>query len=958
MTPERWRQITGVFHETLARDPAARDAFLVDACAGDRALRDEIESMLAAHASAGDGGAIPAIGVPSIDVPAALLPAGSAVGPYRVDRLIGAGGMGQVYSARDERIGRDVAIKVLPAECAADRERLRRFEQEARASGALNHPNVLTLYDIGTADGRPYLVMELLDGETLRDRLARGALAPNRSCEIAAAIARGLAAAHTKGIVHRDLKPENVMIARDGRVKVLDFGIAKLRARGAAPEAPTAEAAHRTGADVVLGTTAYMAPEQVRGRDVDERADLFALGIILFELLSGKRPFDRDSRADTMAAILNDDPPRLGLAAAAPALERIVQRCLEKDPDARFQSARDLAFALETSTAATPMAGGAPSSRRIDWRIAAAAAVVVIAVAIVWAWRVRPVSEPAAMQLARFTLSPPARTRFLGPPAISPDGTLVVFTAGEGPVAQRRLFIRRLDQVAAAPLPGTEGGNQPFFSPDGVSIGFWADDKLKTTRVDAATAPAVVCSVPLFLGGAWLTDGTIVFGSVNHGLQRVAAAGGEPRTLTTAGPGELDHHAPKMLPGGRTLLVTVHERGDRFHIDKLDLESGARRTIVAGGFDPVVSPSGYIVYVAERALFAARFDAVRAIVVGSAVKLLDGVGSFDAEGAGYFALSATGTMVMRPEPAPPRRAIVWADRTGAATEIPLEHRSYWTPRLSPDATRFAVVVDERGRRDIWIYRFDTKAFTPLTFEGDNWSPAWSPDGTRIAYLSRRDGARRLMSQPLDGNGGAETLLTSETDDLLPGAWSVDGQSLLFVDQPATSDSSLSVLPIRSRRAERLSAVPVRSNWPALSPDGRWVAFVMFPSGLTNRPSIYVTSFPGPGPIRPLVEAAGQPVWSRDGATLFYRSRRGDSSAVSGEGVFALPFDRVHGAVAGPERELFRKRFPDENPLWGVAGIDVAADGRFLIALADETEQQGGELNVLLHVDDELRRRVR
>jgi serine/threonine protein kinase len=346
MTPERWRQITGVFHTARLRDWAERRSFLDQACAGDEALRAEVDAMLAAHDSAGwpsDASVIAA----SEEMP--RLESGSTVGPFRIDAFIGAGGMGQVYRASDPRIGREVAIKLLPADYAADVERLRRFELEARASGALNHPNVLTLYDVGTSCGRPYLVMELLDGETLRDKVGRGAMSAARACETAAAIAQGLAAAHAKGIIHRDLKPENVMVTRDGRVKILDFGIAKLRAADPDLDQRTATTPLRTAADTMLGTAGYMAPEQIRGQPTDGRADLFAVGAILFELLTGRRAFDRGSRVETLNAILHDEAPTPSAAAAPTAIDRIVARCLEKDPDARFQSARDPRSPLRAS---------------------------------------------------------------------------------------------------------------------------------------------------------------------------------------------------------------------------------------------------------------------------------------------------------------------------------------------------------------------------------------------------------------------------------------------------------------------------------------------------------------------------------------------------------------------------------------------------------------------------------
>ena len=476
MTPERWQQITGMFHAALLRDSGQRRTFLQDACGADEPLRAEVEAMLAAHDNAGDPGSIPAVAVSEQML---RLQSGSAVGRYRIDALIGAGGMGQVYRARDPQIERDVAIKVLPADFAADVERLRRFEQEAHASGALNHPNVLTLYDVGTADGRPYLVMELLDGETLRDCIGRGAMPAARACEIAAAIARGLAAAHARGIVHRDLKPENVMVTRDGRVKILDFGIAKLRVRDPHLDQRTATTPLRTAADTMLGTAGYMAPEQIRGQPTDERADLFALGAMLFELLTGRRAFDRASRVETLNAILHDDVPALGAAAAnvPVALDRIVRRCLEKDPDARFQSARDLAFALDTAAEmATPTSTAValpPVRRRVRWPALAATVLVVSGVVAFAIWRLQPSPALPTRELARFALPPPPGMRFAGVPVISPDGTLAVYPAGEGPIDKQRLFFRRLDQLTTTALPGTEGAIRPFFSPDGRSVGFW-----------------------------------------------------------------------------------------------------------------------------------------------------------------------------------------------------------------------------------------------------------------------------------------------------------------------------------------------------------------------------------------------------------------------------------------------------------------------------------------------------
>jgi eukaryotic-like serine/threonine-protein kinase len=957
MTPERWQQITGIFHAALVRDSDERRLFLHEACGGDAALHAEVDAMLDAHDDAGEPGSIPAVAVSEQML---RLPSGSALGRYRIDELIGAGGMGQVYRARDPRIERDVAIKVLPADYAADVERLRRFEQEAQASGALNHPNVLTLYDVDTADGRPYLVMELLDGETLREVIGRGALPAARACEMAAAIARGLAAAHARGIVHRDLKPENVMVTRDGRVKILDFGIAKLRAREPDLDPPLTTPSG-TAADTMLGTAGYMAPEQIRGERTDERADLFALGAILFELVAGRRAFDRESRVETLNAVLHDDVPALGaVAASVPvALDRIVRRCLDKDPDARFQSARDLAFALDTVADVTPSTSPAVApptvGRRLRWPALLATVLLVVSGVVALAiWRLQPVL--ATRQLARFALPPPPRLRFASAPAISPDGTLVVYAAGEGPTDKQRLFVRRLDQLTTTALPGTGGAFMPFFSPDGKSVGFWADNQLKTIRLDAAAPPAVICAVGAFFGGAWAADGTIIFGS-SDGLQRIGPDG-VPRPVSTAkhAKSQLDY-LPWILPGGRALLLSVRDGDAPFRIDVLTLDTGARRTLVARGFQAEYSPTGHVVYAAGDGLVAIPFDVDRLTATGTPVKLVDGVDTLplDPRGLGEFALSSTGTLVFRPQPPPPHRTLVWVDRSGVTTPIPIEPRTFWTPRLSPDGRQLAVVIDENGRRNIWVYRFDNATFLPIASEGFNRAPVWTRDG-RLTYLSERDGVRHLMLQPTDSSAAAESLLTSPAD-LFPGGWSADGRSLVYVDRRRTGNSELRVLPIEGRQVTTLPGMPANANRPAISPDGRWIAFGIPPSEASGRPAIYVRPFPGPGPSRQFVDAAGQPVWSRDGGTIFFRSRRGGPPVYAGDGIFEMPFDRSRGIAAGPERQLFRRAFA-EDAWMGVAGYDVAPDGRFLLVIPDESESLPADMHVLLHVDDELRRRVR
>jgi len=964
MTPERWRRISDVFHAALSRDTPARQPFLDEACGGDQALRGEVDAMLAAHEGAGRFGDVP-VSTLSEEMP--RLESGTAVGPYCIDALIGAGGMGQVYSARDPRIGRDVAVKVLPAAYAADAERLQRFEQEARASGALNHPNVLTLYDVGTWDGRPYLVMELLDGETLRDRIGRGALSPPRACEVAAAIARGLAAAHAKGIVHRDLKPENVMLTRDGQVKVLDFGIAKLRAPEPGPDGRTVTTPLRTAPDIMLGTAGYMAPEQIRSLHTDGRADLFALGAILFELLTGGRAFDRDSRVETLNAILHDDPPVASAATLLPpVVDRIVRRCLEKDPDARFQSARDLAFALETAAGMTTSAAVAAtegSAARVPRAIAVRyAALIVLGVGALaaWAaWMLKTLPATAPRQLARFAIQPPTRTTLEDAPAISPDGSLVVYAANQG--GTRRLFLRRLDQLSTVEMPGTEDGHAPFFSPDGQSVAFSTLNKLKRTSVMATESPVVVCDVEHFLGGTWTPDGSIVFGSITHGLQRVSANGGRPQTITSLDltRPEADHHAPKILPGGKALLLTMHEGAARFRIGVLILATGERKTLVEAGFDPQYSTTGHVVYGTTAGLSAVPFSVDRLEVTGAPVRVLDGVAVDEHNGVANFSLSTTGALVFIPQRPAARRTLAWMDRSGKATTLAIEPKTFETPRLSPDGQQLAVVVVGLDRKDIWVYHLGNQTSAPVTFDGINRAPLWTRDGLRLAFMAELKGTRHLMWQPMDASSRAEYLISSKDNNLIPGGWTADGRSLVYTDDPPTNNSEFRLLTLEGRRSESIQDIPTRSSWPMMSPDGRWLAFVSEPFGSS---ALYVQPFPGPGPRRQLVEAAREPVWSRDGRELFFRTRRGaratNSGPPEGDGLFVVPFDRIRGVASGPETQLFRARFADDGA-WGVPSFDVSPDGRrFILVLSSDSEFAPVNLTLLLHFDDELKRRLK
>jgi serine/threonine-protein kinase len=887
---------------------------------------------------------------------------GTELGPYRIEELIGAGGMGEVYRARDSRLHREVAIKVLPAAYAADGERLWRFEQEARAAGALNHPNLLTLHDVGTVAGQPYIVTELLDGETLRARIARGPIPVARACATAADLARGLAAAHARGIVHRDLKPENVMLTRDGRVKILDFGLAKLRPPEAGADDATVAAPLKTEAQTVMGTAGYMAPEQVRGEPADGRADLFALGAILFELLTGKRAFARASYVETLNAILHDDPTAVEESSVSipPSVAWIVRRCLEKAPDARFQSASDLAFALIAAVTVPPVVA-VPRSR--PWLLAAGAVTAVVAAAALSLAIVelRRRAAVSSRNVIRFVFQSTADRPLSGDFAISPDGRVLVYSARDGGVrGPSRLFVRRLDEFSASPLPGSDGGGGAFFSADGQSIGFIAGRAIKKAMLTGAASPIVLATTDEnFLGGTWLPNGDLVFATREHGLRRVTA-GGEPQPVTTVdrSRGEIDHQLPLMLPDGKTLLFTVHEGNQVFRLGALSLVTGDRKILIDHGFDVRYSPTGHLVYADGSALFAVPFDVERTRIAGSPVKLVDDLVTDPADGQADYRLSATGTLVYNSLPSRQDRALVWVDRAGRETAVPVGHRSYVEPRLSPDGKRIAVTSVDGEQADIWLYDISTQLLTRATLEGRNRAPLWTRDGRTLIYASGRGAMQHVFVQSIDASTPPRSLLSSQTNLLFPTATSVDGRTLVYVDSPPTDIRDIRFLAMDSDSGMSSSDLSIRGDWPTLSPDGRWLAFTALERGIRE---LFVQPFPGPGVRRQLtIDGGREPVWRRDGRELFYRRRvpaEPEQPGVFGTTtLYALPFDTQHGAATGKPVPLFQGLYVIRSGL--VPAYDVSLDGqRFVMVKPSESEIAPLHLNVVVNWADELVRRV-
>lgn len=854
------------------------------------------------------------------------LPPGTRLGPYEIVAPIGAGGMGEVYRARDPRLGRDVAVKVLPASFSSDPERMRRFEQEARAAGLLNHPNVTAVYDIGTVDGSPYVVSELLEGETLRARLAGGPLAPRRAVDYAIQTAHGLAAAHEKGIIHRDLKPENLFVTKDGRVKILDFGLAKLTQRdgdGSRTDLPTTPAGTEPG--VVMGTLGYMSPEQVRGRPADARSDIFSFGAILYEMLSGNRAFHRDTAADTMSAILREDPPDLSSTnrQVSPGLDRIIRHCLEKDPESRFHSAHDLAFQLEASTGSEPVPLIPAAPRRTGSRfflplLGALVITFAAVLATLFARRTR-VEAPAAMM--RFAIPVPAGTVYAPGEisrglAISPDGTrLVVEAISEG---RRHLYVRPIDSEKFMELEGTTGASAPFWSPDGRSIAFFADGKLK--RIPATGGPAQeLCTSDFGMVGTWNRDGTILFQQISPpGIIRIADTGGDPVPITALDSKrkEVAHLWPLFLPDGRRFLYEVSRAGtEQRELWVASLDSKERRLVgpIHSRFE--YAPPGALVYVRDGALFAQEFDQEKVRFLGEPRLLAESIRYFYGPSHASFSVSGTGVVAYENAPSPSR--LLWFDRAGRELgELgqPAVLRGF---RISPDGSRLAASIEDlrHGTADVWIFDLRRGVSTRLhSTSVDEKSPVWSADGSRVLYRSDLYGPPDITEIAV-GSAGGERLVLQDAGVQQPEDVSADGRVLVYLNA-LQGAPEIRLLPLSPGAKPALwLRIPFGVSNPRFSPDGRWIVYESEESG---RPEVYVARTEGGGEKRRLSPAGGRrPRWRHDGREIDYLALEGT--------VMSVALDTTAGLEAAAPVPLFRVESEIQD-------FDVLPDGsRFLVS---------------------------
>ena len=861
------------------------------------------------------------------------LATGTKLGPYEIVCLVGAGGMGEVYRAHDARLGREVAIKVLPTDYADDPDRLSRFKQEACASSALNHPNILSIYDVGQHDGSPYVVSELLEGETLRKRIAGTAMAQRRVIDHALQIAHGLAAAHEKGIIHRDLKPDNIFITNDGRVKILDFGLAKLtQIDGNRTQSQSTIPTRRADTDpgVVIGTIDYMSPEQLKGNAVDQRSDIFSFGAILYEMLTGQGAFHRESVAETMSAILQEDLPELSNAnkSVSPALERLVDHCLEKNPESRFHSASDLAFALEAISTSSTLTHSVPVSTitprgmtRREMVFGSVAALAVIAAVALGVWYFR--HEPTEAHAVRFFVNPPEKASF-GPFAISPDGLRLAFVASDAS-GKALLWLRPLDSPNAQPLSGTEDALYPFWSPDSRFIGFFAGGKLKKIELNGGTVQTL-CSASIPRGGSWSSTGLIIFGpSPNEPLYQVSETGGPASPLTKLEPSrqEASHRWPHFLPDGRHFLYSIlgGPQSQGIYVASLDGKENRRLLNISNSIAMYAAP-GYLLFRREATLMGQAFDLDKHQLSGDAFPVAEQVGFDLSTFQTYFSVSQTGVLAYSAATGG-KTQLTWVDRTGKEIGLVSQPANYIRPSLSPDGKRVAVDgSDLQGNRDVWVLDLGSGNPTRFTFDpAQDLFAVWSPDGSRIVFGSDREGPRNLYQRSATGASKEELLLKTDFN-AYPVDWSRDGRYIAYVINDPKTKIDVWVLPLSGdQKPFPFANTEASERGARFSPDGRWLAYVSDESGI---PQIYVQSFPSSGGKWQVSTTGGYHLaWRHDGKELFYVSADKKMMAVDIKGEGAT-FE------AGAPKTLFDLRVPTFTG--SQAQFAVTADGqKFLIA---------------------------
>jgi serine/threonine-protein kinase len=898
-----------------------------------------------------------------------------SIAHYKITDKIGQGGMGEVYRATDTKLNRDVALKLLPDLFSKDPDRMARFSREAQVLASLNHPNIAAIHGLEEAGGKRALVMELVEGETLQERLQRGPMPLEEALTVAKQIAEALEEAHEHGFIHRDLKPANVKITPKGTVKVLDFGLAKALegevgsgSSADLSQSPTLSAA-ATAAGVIMGTAAYMSPEQARGQAVDRRADIWSFGIVFYEMLAGKPAFGGDTVSDVLASVLKTDIDLSSLPSdVPPAIRQLLRRCLTRDRKRRLQSIGDGRVIIEDylenpagekTVASMPVATtAAPGWKRV------------IPLALV-ALLAAGVTAAIVSRLGGGGAEPPLRLDFalldgplfpgLGSSAVlSPDGTRIAYVVGDENATT--LYVRDLDRLESAEIAsgsGTTSAYHPFFSPDGAWLGYVTPQELLKVPVTGGT-PLRLCKVDRSRGATWAHDDTIIFAPSPSGpLFRVPATGGEPQPLTTLDEAnkEATHRWPQVLPGGEAVLFTSHTQPaggfDNANIEVLSLKTGERKVLHRGGSYARYVPAGYLVFVSEATLFAAPFDLASLELTGSPAPVVQDVSWGVSDGGAQYSFSGTGRLAyVRGDRAVPEYPVMWVDRSGRTSPLWEERGSYANPRLSPDGKRLSLTVLREGNWDIWVYDLERSVSTRLTFdEGSDTEQIWSPDGEYIAYSSDQNGPDNLYLKRADGSGDVERLTESGNPEWAT-SWSSDGRFITYLTTGAAFD--LWIVPLDGdRKPEEFLATSFTEQNGAFSPDGRWMAYMSNESG---RSEVYVRPFPTRGGKWQVSDGGGGfPRWSGSGHELFYRTD---------DGIMVASVESAGDTFrAGKPQPVFQGTFRGGAaglPLAGnnFADYDVTADGqRFVMfpAADDDGAGQHPHVTFVTHWFDDLRR---
>jgi len=886
------------------------------------------------------------------------LAAGHRLGPYTIVEPLGAGGMGEVYRARDTKLNRDVAIKILPPAYADDADRVARFSREAQTLAAMNHPNIAQIYGFEELDGVHALIMELVDGATLADRLASGPLPVGDALRVARQIAEAIEAAHAQGIVHRDLKPGNIAIRGDDRVKVLDFGLARMLGPADAA-APTITAA-LSDPGVMLGTIAYMSPEQTLGHPADARSDIWAFGCVLFEMLTGARAFGGASIPEMFVAIANGDPDWAKVPASSVRVQPLLARCLRKDPRQRLQAIGDARIQLDelmSGSTSTLNGGRVARSPRRSWWGAAALVAVAIAAALM-TWLLTPRSRQAPLPSGRFEIVPPSpfTPAIQGTDrdiAVAPDGSFLVYRAG----SQAQLVVRRLDRLDTVPIAAVTNARGPFISPDGRWIGFVENNtSLKKVAVGGGTPMTLAVLPGSPRGATWIDDASIVVATNATGLLRVPASGGEPTVLTTPdrAQGELAHLHPSALPGGRLILFTIAAaRPENSQVAVLDLETRRTSRLLRGGSDARYLASGHLLYgTGGGTLSAVRFDPARATVVGNAVPIIEGVAA-SSNGALNAAVTDAGVLIYRRggvgDSKP--RSLAWVDRQGHETVVPAPERSYASLRVSPDANHVALEIRDPDP-NIWLWDLTRRTLVPLTFNG-GMAPVWTPNGSRVVFTSPgAAGSPNLYSRAADGTG-TDTRLTTSANVQVPASVTPDGTSIVSVERRPQTASDLVRVSLQANAdgthaTEAVIETLFTEQNGEVSPDGRFLAYESNESG---RFEIWVQPYPRlNGKWRVSIDGGTRPAWTRNGQELVYLDATNHLAIVPVE---------TNGSTLryGTPRTLASVAYTATNIAWRT--YDVSPDGqRFLVIKEPAQSVQDENFVVVLNFFEELKQKVR